>query len=131
MANRSNNKEGPTVIALTRQNFLCEKKVQVKIFRIWSLWIKSNSKKPHVSIYASGSGVEIASELMEILTKKNYIAHNLFHVLNSCLKIVLQKPYLETKSKYFNWSGSSMGWNEVCPNNLIMLVLRSLALVFI
>jgi len=68
-----NNKEGPTVIALTRQKLTPARKkyTSKNLSQFGAYELKSNSKKPHVSIYASGSEVEIALEVHNLLKEQN------------------------------------------------------------
>ena len=120
-----NNKEGPTVIALTRQKLTPARKkyTSKNLSELGAYELKNNSKKPQVSIYASGSEVEIASELMEILTKKKITSRIIsvpcFELFKSQNKNYKKTIFGNSKINISIEAGSSMGWNEVCPNNLI------------
>ena len=120
-----NNKEGPTVIALTRQKLTPARKkyTSKNLSEFGAYELKNNSMKPQVSIYASGSEVEIASELMEILTKKKITSRIIsvpcFELFKSQNKNYKKTIFGNSKVNISIEAGSSMGWNEVCPNNLI------------
>ena len=66
------NSKGPSVIALTRQKLpMIRKKYLAKNISAQGAYeLKSNSKNPDISIFASGSEVEIGLQLMSILEKK-------------------------------------------------------------
>ena len=120
-----NNKEGPTVIALTRQKLAPTRKkyTSKNLSKFGAYELKNNSKKPQVSIYASGSEVEIASELMEILSKKKITSRIVsvpcFELFKAQNKNYKKTIFGNSKVNISIEAGSSMGWNEVCPNKLI------------
>ena len=66
------NQKGPSVIALTRQKLpMLRRKYYAKNISSQGAYeIKSNSKNPDISIFASGSEVEIGIQLMILLEKK-------------------------------------------------------------
>ena len=119
------NRGGPSVIALTRQKLPPARKkyTNKNLTELGAYELKNNSKNPQVSIYASGSEVEIASELMDMLSKKKVTSRiisvpcfELFKVQNKQYK---KSIFGNSKVNVSIEAGTSMGWNEICPNNLI------------
>ena len=112
------NRGGPSVIALTRQKLPPARKkyTNKNLTELGAYELKNNSKNPQVSIYASGSEVEIASELMDMLSKKKVTSRiisvqcfELFKVQNKQYK---KSIFGNSKVNVSIEAGTSMGWNE-------------------
>ena len=119
------NKKSPSVIALTRQKLTPARKkyTNKNLTGQGAYELANNSKNPEVSIYASGSEVEIASQLAGLLIKKK-VSFRIISVPCFELFKLQNKQYKKTifghsKVNVAIEAGSSMGWNEICPNNLI------------
>jgi transketolase len=119
------NKKSPSVIALTRQKLTPARKkyTNKNLTGQGAYELANNSKNPEVSIYASGSEVEIASQLANLLIKKK-VSFRIISVPCFELFKLQNKQYKKTifghsKVNVAIEAGSSMGWNEICPNNLI------------
>ena len=83
----------------------------------------SNSNEPDISIFASGSEVQIALEMMKILNKKkkkvrviSVPSFELFLKQNASYR---KKIHGKSKLNVTIEAASGLGWNLVCPNNAI------------
>ena len=124
------NSKGPSVIALTRQKLpMIRKKYHAKnISALGAYELKSNSKKPNISIFASGSEVEIALQLMTMLEKKKKLVRVVSVPCMEQFKIQ-SKTYQKIirGNSEINVSieaGTNFGWSQVCPENTINIGMK-------
>ena len=119
------NKKGPSVIALTRQKLEPVRKVykSKNLSELGAYELISNSNEPDISIFASGSEVQIALEMMKILNKKkkkvriiSVPSFELFLKQNASYR---KKIHGKSKLNVTIEAASGLGWNLVCPNNAI------------
>ena len=124
------NKDGPSILALTRQKLPTVRKkfTSKNLTKLGAYNLKNNSKNPQVSIYASGSEIEVASELMMILEKKKITARIIsvpcFELFKSQNTQYKKSIFGNSKVNISIEAGSCMGWNEVCPKQLINVSLE-------
>ena len=124
------NSKGPSVIALTRQKLpMIRKKYHAKNISAQGAYeLKSNSKKPNISIFASGSEVEIALQLMTMLEKKKKLVRVISVPCMEQFKIQ-SKTYQKIirGNSEINVSieaGTNFGWSQVCPENTINIGMK-------
>ena len=119
------NKKGPSVIALTRQKLEPVRKVykSKNLSELGAYELISNTNEPDISIFASGSEVQIALEMMKILNKKkkkvriiSVPSFELFLKQNASYR---KKIHGKSKLNVTIEAASGLGWNLVCPNNAI------------
>ncbi len=124
------NQKGPSVIALTRQKLpmLRSKYYAKNISSQGAYEIKSNSKNPDISIYASGSEVEIGIQLMGLLEKKK---KNVRVISVPCMELfkIQNKTYQKkirgnSKLNISIEAGSSFGWSEICAGNTVNICMK-------
>ena len=121
----------PSAIALTRQSLptIREKHVDKNLTAFGAYEIKKSLNKPRVSIFASGSEVEIALEVSKLL-KKNKIKSRVISV--PCLD-----KFEEQTSAYKNKiigdsdlnvsieAGSDLAWEKLCPKNRLSISMNT------
>ena len=124
------NQKGPSVIALTRQKLpMLRRKYYAKNISSQGAYeIKSNSKNPDISIYASGSEVEIGIQLMGLLEKKK---KNVRVISVPCMELfkIQNKTYQKkirgnSKLNISIEAGSSFGWSEICGENTVNICMK-------
>ena len=124
------NQKGPSVIALTRQKLpMLRRKYYTKNISSQGAYeIKSNSKNPDISIYASGSEVEIGIQLMGLLEKKK---KNVRVISVPCMELfkIQNKTYQKkirgnSKLNISIEAGSSFGWSEICGGNTVNICMK-------
>ncbi len=124
------NQKGPSVIALTRQKLpMLRKKYYTKNISSQGAYeIKSNSKNPDVSIYASGSEVEIGIQLMSLLEKKK---KNVRVISVPCMELfkIQNKTYQKkirgnSKLNISIEAGSSFGWSDISGGNTVNICMK-------
>ena len=124
------NQKGPSVIALTRQKLpMLRRKYYAKNISSQGAYeIKSNSKNPDISIYASGSEVEIGIQLMGLLEKKK---KNVRVISVPCMELfkIQNKTYQKKIRGNSNLNisieaGSSFGWSEICGGNTVNICMK-------
>ena len=124
------NQKGPSVIALTRQKLpMLRRKYHAKNISSQGAYeIKSNSKNPDISIYASGSEVEIGIQLMGLLEKKK---KNVRVISVPCMELfkIQNKTYQKkirgnSKLNISIEAGSSFGWSEICGGNTVNICMK-------
>ena len=90
--------------------------------------IKSNSKKPNISIFASGSEVEIGLQLMLTLEKMKKLVRVVsvpcmeqFKIQNKTYqKMIRGNSELNISIE----AGSSFGWSQICPENTLNICMK-------
>jgi transketolase len=117
----------PSAIALTRQSLptIREKHVDKNLTAFGAYEIKKGLNKPRVSIFASGSEVEIALEVSNLL-KKNKIKSRVISV--PCLDI-FEEQTSAYKKKIIGDSdlnvsieaGSDLAWEKLCTKNRLSI----------
>ena len=121
----------PSAIALTRQGLptMREEHVNKNLTAFGAYEIRKSSKKPKVSIFASGSEVEIALEA-SILLEKNKIYSRVISV--PCLDL-FEKQNSTYKKRIIGNSeinvaieaGSDLAWEKICPKNKLSISMDS------
>jgi transketolase len=121
----------PSVIALTRQSLptIREKHVDKNLTAFGAYEIQKSLNKPRVSIFASGSEVEIALEVSKLL-KKNKIKSRVISV--PCLD-KFEKQTSAYKKKIIGDSdlnvsieaGSDLAWEKLCPKNRLSISMNT------
>jgi transketolase len=121
----------PSVIALTRQSLptIREKHVDKNLTAFGAYEIQKSLNKPRVSIFASGSEVEIALEVSKLL-KKNKIKSRVISV--PCLD-KFEKQTSAHKKKIIGDSdlnvsieaGSDLAWEKLCPKNRLSISMNT------
>ena len=121
----------PSAIALTRQSLptIREKHVNKNLTAFGAYEIQKSLNKPRVSIFASGSEVEIALEVSNLL-KKNKIKSRVVSV--PCLDI-FEEQTSAYKKKIIGDSdlnvsieaGSDLAWEKLCPKNRLSISMNT------
>ena len=121
----------PSAIALTRQSLptIREKHVDKNLTAFGAYEIKKSLNKPRVSIFASGSEVEIALEVSNLL-KKNKIKSRVISV--PCLDM-FEEQTSAYKKKIIGDSdlnvsieaGSDLAWEKLCPKNRLSISMNT------
>ena len=121
----------PSAIALTRQNLPTIRKEHSNknLTSHGAYEIYKNSKKPKVSIFASGSEVEIALEVSKLL-EKNKINSRVISV--PCIDL-FEKQTSTYRKKIIGESainvsieaGSELAWDKLCPQNRLSIGMNS------
>ena len=121
----------PSAIALTRQNLptIRKKHTNKNLTSHGAYEIYKNSKKPKVSIFASGSEVEIALEVSKLL-EKNKINSRVISV--PCIDL-FEKQTSTYRKKIIGESainvsieaGSELAWDKLCPQNRLSIGMNS------
>ena len=121
----------PSAIALTRQSLptIREKHVNKNLTAFGAYEIQKSSNKPRVSIFASGSEVEIALEVSNLL-KKNKIKSRVVSV--PCLDM-FEEQTSAYKKKIIGDSdlnvsieaGSDLAWEKLCPKNRLSISMNT------
>ena len=121
----------PSAIALTRQSLptIREKHVNKNLTAFGAYEIQKSLNKPRVSIFASGSEVEIALEVSNLL-KKNKIKSRVISV--PCLDM-FEEQTSAYKKKIIGDSdlnvsieaGSDLAWEKLCPKNRLSISMNT------
>ena len=121
----------PSAIALTRQSLptIREKHVDKNLTAFGAYEIQKSLNKPRVSIFASGSEVEIALEVSKLL-KKNKIKSRVISV--PCLD-KFEEQTSAYKKKIIGDSdlnisieaGSDLAWEKLCPKNRLSISMNT------
>ena len=121
----------PSAIALTRQSLptIREKHVNKNLTAFGAYEIQKSLNKPRVSIFASGSEVEIALEVSKLL-KKNKIKSRVISV--PCLDM-FEEQTSAYKKKIIGDSdlnvsieaGSDLAWEKLCPKNRLSISMNT------
>ena len=121
----------PSAIALTRQSLptIREKHVDKNLTAFGAYEIQKSLNKPRVSIFASGSEVEIALEVSNLL-KKNKIKSRVVSV--PCLDM-FEEQTSAYKKKIIGDSdlnvsieaGSDLAWEKLCPKNRLSISMNT------
>ena len=121
----------PSAIALTRQSLptIREKHVNKNLTAFGAYEIQNGLNKPRVSIFASGSEVEIALEVSKLL-KKNKIKSRVISV--PCLDM-FEEQTSAYKKKIIGDSdlnvsieaGSDLAWEKLCPKNRLSISMNT------
>ena len=121
----------PSAIALTRQSLptIRKKHTNKNLTSHGAYEIYKNSKKPNVSIFASGSEVEIALEVSKLL-EKNKINSRVISV--PCIDL-FEKQTSTYRKKIIGESainvsieaGSELAWDKLCPQNRLSIGMNS------
>ena len=121
----------PSAIALTRQSLptIREKHVNKNLTAFGAYEIQKSLNKPRVSIFASGSEVEIALEVSKLL-KKNKIKSRVISV--PCLD-KFEEQTSAYKKKIIGDSdlnvsieaGSDLAWEKLCPKNRLSISMNT------
>ena len=121
----------PSAIALTRQSLptIRKKHSNKNLTSHGAYEIYKNSKKPKVSIFASGSEVEIALEVSKLL-EKNKINSRVISV--PCIDL-FEKQTSTYRKKIIGESainvsieaGSELAWDKLCPQNRLSIGMNS------
>ena len=121
----------PSAIALTRQSLptIREKHVDKNLTAFGAYEIQKSLNKPRVSIFASGSEVEIALEVSNLL-KKNKIKSRVISV--PCLDM-FEEQTSAYKKKIIGDSdlnvsieaGSDLAWEKLCPKNRLSISMNT------
>ncbi len=121
----------PSAIALTRQSLptIREKHVNKNLTAFGAYEIQKSLNKPRVSIFASGSEVEIALEVSNLL-KKNKIKSRVVSV--PCLDM-FEEQTSAYKKKIIGDSdlnvsieaGSDLAWEKLCPKNRLSISMNT------
>ena len=121
----------PSAIALTRQSLptIREKHVNKNLTTFGAYEIQKSLNKPRVSIFASGSEVEIALEVSNLL-KKNKIKSRVISV--PCLDM-FEEQTSAYKNKIIGDSdlnvsieaGSDLAWEKLCPKNRLSISMNT------
>ena len=121
----------PSAIALTRQSLptIREKHVNKNLTAFGAYEIQKSLNKPRVSIFASGSEVEIALEVSNLL-KKNKIKSRVISV--PCLDM-FEEQTSAYKKKIIGDSdlnvsieaGSDLAWEKLCPKNRLSISINT------
>ena len=121
----------PSAIALTRQSLptIREKHVNKNLTAFGAYEIQKSANKPRVSIFASGSEVEIALEVSNLL-KKNKIKSRVISV--PCIDM-FEKQTSAYKKKIIGDSdlnvsieaGSDLAWEKLCPKNRLSISMNT------
>ena len=121
----------PSAIALTRQSLptIRKKHTNKNLTSHGAYEIYKNSKKPKVSIFASGSEVEIALEVSKLL-EKNKINSRVISV--PCIDL-FEKQTSTYRKKIIGESainvsieaGSELAWDKLCPQNRLSIGMNS------
>ena len=121
----------PSAIALTRQSLptIRKKHSNKNLTSHGAYEIYKNSKKPKVSIFASGSEVEIALEVSKLL-EKNKINSRVISV--PCIDL-FEKQTSTYRKKIIGESainvsieaGSELAWEKLCPKNMLSIGMNS------
>ena len=121
----------PSAIALTRQSLptIREKHVNKNLTAFGAYEIQKSLNKPRVSIFASGSEVEIALEVSNLL-KKNKIKSRVISV--PCLD-KFEEQTSAYKKKIIGDSdlnvsieaGSDLAWEKLCPKNRLSISMNT------
>ena len=121
----------PSAIALTRQSLptIREKHVNKNLTAFGAYEIQKSANKPRVSIFASGSEVEIALEVSNLL-KKNKIKSRVISV--PCLDM-FEEQTSAYKKKIIGDSdlnvsieaGSDLAWEKLCPKNRLSISMNT------
>ena len=121
----------PSAIALTRQSLptIREKHINKNLTAFGAYEIQKSLNKPRVSIFASGSEVEIALEVSKLL-KKNKIKSRVISV--PCLD-KFEEQTSAYKKKIIGDSdvnvsieaGSDFAWEKLCPNNRLSICMNT------
>ena len=126
-----NTSKNPSVMALTRQKLspimhtLCKE----NLCSYGAYELDSSARNPTVTLYASGSEVNLAINTMNLLNK-NKISCRVISV--PCFELFkIQKPAYQNKikgSSKINVSieaGVKMGWNDICPEGTLNISIES------
>ena len=121
----------PSAIALTRQSLptIREKHVNKNLTTFGAYEIQKSLNKPRVSIFASGSEVEIALEVSNLL-EKNKIKSRVVSV--PCLDM-FEEQTSAYKKKIIGDSdlnvsieaGSDLAWEKLCPKNRLSISMNT------
>ena len=121
----------PSAIALTRQSLptIREKHVNKNLTAFGAYEIQKSLNKPRVSIFASGSEVEIALEVSKLL-KKNKIKSRVISV--PCIDM-FEEQTSAYKKKIIGDSdlnvsieaGSDLAWEKLCPKNRLSISMNT------
>ena len=119
------NKKGPSVIALTRQKLETVRRIHKSknLTELGAYELISNSKEPDISIFASGSEIQIALEMMKILNgKKKRVRVISVPSFEQFLKQNVnyrKKIHGKSKLNITIEAASGLGWNLVCPHKAL------------
>ena len=120
-------KNTPSAIALTRQGLptIRLKHNKANLSKLGAYELSNNSKDPKVSLFASGSEVEIALEVKKLLLK-NKISSRVISV--PCIDLFKsQSPAYKKKIKGKSSlnvtieAGSDFGWDAICDKNKLAI----------
>ena len=121
----------PSAIALTRQGLpiIRIKHNKKNLSKLGAYELEKNSKNPKISLFASGSEVEIALEVKKLLLKKK-ITSRVISV--PCIDL-FKSQSLKYKKKIKGKSlvnvtieaGSDLGWDAICDNNKLSISINS------
>ena len=123
--------KNPSAIALTRQGLptIRLKHSNSNLSKYGAYEIVASKQKPIVSLYASGSEVEIALEVSKLLKKKKITSRiisvpclDLFKSQSSAYQ---KKIKGDSKLNVSIEAGSGSGWDVICPENRISISIES------
>ena len=126
-----NTSKNPSVMALTRQKLSPIRHIFSKenLCSYGAYELDSSARNPTVTLYASGSEVNLAINTMKLLNK-NKISCRVISV--PCFELFkIQKPAYQNKikgSSKINVSieaGVKMGWNDICPEGTLNISIES------
>jgi transketolase len=126
-----NTSKNPSVMALTRQKLSPIRHIFSKenLCSYGAYELDSSARNPTVTLYASGSEVNLAINTMNLLNK-NKISCRVISV--PCFELFkIQKPAYQNKikgSSKINVSieaGVKMGWNDICPEGTLNISIES------
>ena len=121
----------PSAIALTRQSLptIREKHVNKNLTSFGAYEILRSSKKSRVSIFASGSEVEIAIEVSKLLIKNKINSRvisvpciDLFEVQTLAYR---KKIIGDSEINVSIEAGSELAWEKLCPQNRLSISMNS------
>ena len=125
-----NNKETPSVLALTRQGLatLCENRAENMVAK-GAYILKENGKEPEITLLASGSEVEIAHKAYEQLTKDG---KKVRLISVPCLDLLWEQDEAYIKSLVCNQSfkvvieaGIRQGWDQLTGGHGVFIGMKS------